>query len=54
MASSLKDDAYYQRITSRIDKLQPDSKGKWGKMDNELWGQLQYKHCDHHLRQFGV
>ncbi len=24
------------------------------KMDELLWGQLQYKHCDHHLSQFGA
>lgn len=26
----------------------------FGKMDESQWGWLQYKHLDHHLRQFGV
>lgn len=26
----------------------------FGKMSEEEWGQLQYKHLDHHLQQFGV
>ena len=26
----------------------------FGKMTGEEWGWLQYKHLDHHLRQFGV
>lgn len=25
-----------------------------GKLTSEQWGQMQYKHLDHHLRQFGV
>jgi hypothetical protein len=26
----------------------------WGKMNNEDWNKLMWKHIDHHLRQFGV
>jgi len=26
----------------------------FGKFTNEQWGQMQYKHLDHHFRQFGV
>ncbi len=26
----------------------------FGEMTNEQWGKMQYKHLDHHLRQFGV
>lgn len=26
----------------------------FGKFTKEQWGQMQYKHLDHHLRQFGV
>jgi hypothetical protein len=26
----------------------------FGKLTHEQWGKLQYKHLDHHLRQFGV
>ena len=26
----------------------------WGKMNAEEWNNLQWKHVDHHLRQFGV
>lgn len=26
----------------------------WGKMNSEEWNNLQWKHVDHHLRQFGV
>ena len=39
---------------------QEKNKGKWdphpifGSFTPEQWGQMQYKHLDHHLRQFGV
>ena len=26
----------------------------FGKFTNDQWGKMQYKHLDHHLRQFGV
>ena len=26
----------------------------FGAFTHQQWGQLQYKHLDHHLRQFGV
>lgn len=28
--------------------------GFFGKLNGKQWGELQYKHVDHHLRQFGV
>jgi Ca2+-binding EF-hand superfamily protein len=37
-----------------------DSRDMWhphpafGSFTKEQWGQLQYKHLDHHLKQFGV
>jgi len=31
----------------------PDHPG-FGYFTNEQWGKMQYKHLDHHLRQFGV
>jgi len=37
-----------------------DSRETWyphpsfGEFTKEQWGQLEYKHLDHHLRQFGV
>ena len=39
---------------------QRDRRGPWpehpafGAVDAETWGALVYKHCDHHLRQFGA
>ena len=38
-------------------QLDRDSWGKhpaFGDMTNEQWGKMQYKHLDHHLRQFGL
>ena len=26
----------------------------FGRISGRTWGVLQYKHCDHHLKQFGV
>jgi hypothetical protein len=48
------------RLTSLIDRFAqrgPDGAGKethafFGKLSGEEWGQLMYKHIDHHLRQF--
>ncbi|MBS1816373.1 MAG: DUF1569 domain-containing protein [Acidobacteria bacterium] len=37
-----------------------DVAGRWpehaafGRLDGPAWGRLQYRHLDHHLRQFGV
>lgn len=48
------------KLLSLIDELsrQPDkewgSHPSFGYFTNEQWGKMQYKHLDHHLRQFGV
>ena len=34
------------------DKWQPHP--VFGELTSEHWGQMQYKHLDHHLRQFGL
>lgn len=37
-----------------------DAEGEWpvhpafGKLSKKTWGALQYKHCDHHLKQFSL
>ncbi|WP_422348894.1 DUF1569 domain-containing protein [Flagellimonas sp.] len=36
------------------DKKQWDPHPAFGHFTPEQWGQMQYKHLDHHLRQFGV
>ena len=46
-------------LVDRFCKLGPVAAGKqihnfFGKLSGEEWGQLQYKHLDHHFRQFGA
>ena len=36
------------------DKKEWDPHPAFGSFTSEQWGQMQYKHLDHHLRQFGV
>ena len=36
------------------DKKEWDPHPAFGSFTPEQWGQMQYKHLDHHLRQFGV
>lgn len=50
-----------KEITSLIDALyEQREKNEWhphpafGQLTKEQWGKMQYKHLDHHLRQFGV
>jgi hypothetical protein len=50
-----------QVITSLIDELNAQRDlNDWqpypafGKLTKEQWGKMQYKHLDHHFRQFGV
>ncbi|RAJ14462.1 DUF1569 domain-containing protein [Olleya aquimaris] len=43
-------DAFYQQK----DKEDWHDHPSFGKLTKEQWGQMQYKHLDHHLRQFGV
>ncbi|PQB04961.1 DUF1569 domain-containing protein [Aureitalea marina] len=61
----VKDAKVYETEKSRLLELaaQFHEKGKdhnwpihpaFGKLTSEQWGKMQYKHLDHHLRQFGV
>jgi hypothetical protein len=51
-----------QKLTAMINKFQQGGPGKlsqdphpfFGKLTVDEWDQLQWKHLDHHLRQFGV
>jgi hypothetical protein len=55
-------EAERQRLLTLIDRLVergPTAAGTqthafFGKLTGEEWGQLMYKHIDHHLQQFGV
>ncbi len=49
------------KLNSLIDEIGENrNKESWGdhpafgKLTNEQWGKMQYKHLDHHLRQFGL
>ena len=50
--------AILKRLVNEFSALQ--NRDKWyphpafGPLTKEQWGQLQYKHLDHHLKQFGV
>ncbi len=39
---------------SESDKTEWDPHPMFGSFTQEQWGKMQYKHLDHHLRQFGV
>jgi hypothetical protein len=49
-----------EKLISLLDELKAQPQKEWGKhpsfgyFTNEQWGQMQYKHLDHHLRQFGL
>lgn len=45
-------DTLHQFVASHPNKYLTHSIA--GKLTNEEWGQLMYKHADHHLRSFGV
>ncbi len=54
-------DTQKKAITNLIEELDAQrEKEDWqphpafGKMTKEQWGKMQYKHLDHHFRQFGV
>ena len=60
-----KEDKYFNTVVVTLKALLDDShshkdKTEWephpgfGYFTPEQWGQMQYKHLDHHLRQFGV
>lgn len=46
---TLIDEAYAQR-----DKTEWEPHPAFGHFTAQQWGQMQYKHLDHHLKQFGV
>ncbi len=41
-------------FSNQRDKKEWDPHPMFGKFTNEQWGQMQYKHLDHHLQQFNV
>lgn len=43
---SLFDEAAFTEIQNRLNTLEQES--------NRQWGKMQYKHLDHHFRQFDV
>ena len=43
-------DSFYERRSQEEWHAHP----VFGKFTKQQWGQMQYKHLDHHLRQFGV
>ena len=43
-----------EEIGANLNKESWGDHPAFGKMTNEQWGKMQYKHLDHHLRQFGV
>ncbi|TLP82187.1 DUF1569 domain-containing protein [Maribacter sp. ACAM166] len=54
-------DNEYKRVHKLVDEFhQTKSRDVWyphpafGSFTKKQWGQLEYKHLDHHLRQFGV
>jgi hypothetical protein len=47
----------YHTLVARVESLTPQSSREWGffgRMSGAEWGVTQYKHLDHHLRQFGA
>ncbi len=43
-----------EQFHSQKDKTEWPPHPMFGKFTNAQWGQMQYKHLDHHLKQFGV
>lgn len=43
-----------RRLAERDPGGEWPSSGFFGRLSGKSWGALLYKHCDHHLRQFGV
>lgn len=41
-------------LHEKRDKSDWQAHPAFGKLTKEQWGKMQYKHLDHHLRQFGV
>ncbi len=42
------------QLNAQREKATWDPHPGFGYFTNEQWGQMQYKHLDHHLRQFGL
>jgi len=43
-----------EQLASQRDRQDWPTHPMFGEFTKEQWGQMQYKHLDHHLRQFGV
>ena len=43
-----------EELGSQLDRSDWDPHPSFGKLTREQWGKMQFKHLDHHLRQFGV
>ena len=46
--------ALLDEIGNQLNKEDWGDHPAFGKLTNEQWGKMQYKHLDHHLRQFGL
>jgi len=46
--------ALLDELNTQKNKEQWDAHPVFGELTKEQWGKMQYKHLDHHLRQFGV
>lgn len=50
--------AVFEQLLDRIGTMAPDGEwpehGAFGRLSGGEWGVLQYRHLDHHFRQFGV
>lgn len=46
--------ALVDEIGNQLNKESWGEHPVFGKFTNEQWGKMQYKHLDHHLRQFGL
>lgn len=45
---------HVQKLGDGFQVIKIDIHPFWGKLNQEDWNNLQWKHLDHHLRQFGV
>jgi cAMP phosphodiesterase len=47
-------DTLLQELNSLTERNEWQPHPAFGKLTKDQWGKMQYKHLDHHLRQFGV
>ena len=47
-------EAMLNEFESQRDRTAWNPHPSFGEFTKEQWGKMQYKHLDHHLRQFGV